>query len=118
MPPSMHRPNRIAKGVLSLFACTLLAGGLGSCNNSGGSNNGSQTSLTLTPSTISLTAGAAGQQASLLLAPPAGRRAGDDYGVWPSPRGHDVSVDIVRHSWSSAASDVYGHFLGNRYNRD
>jgi hypothetical protein len=75
MPPSMHRPNRIAKGVLSLFACTLLAGGLGSCNNSGGSNNGSQTSLTLTPSTISLTAGAAGQQASLLLAAPAGAGA-------------------------------------------
>jgi hypothetical protein len=75
MPPSMHRPNRIAKGVLSLFACTLLAGGLGSCNNSGGSNNGSQASLTLTPSTISLTAGAAGQQASLLLAAPAGAGA-------------------------------------------
>jgi hypothetical protein len=75
MPPSMHRPNRIAKGVLSLFACSLLAGGLGSCNNSGSSNNGSQTSLTLTPSTISLTAGAAGQQASLLLAAPAGAGA-------------------------------------------
>ena len=75
MPPSMHRPNRIAKGVLSLFACSLLAGGLGSCNNSGSSNNGSQASLTLTPSTISLTAGAAGQQASLLLAAPAGAGA-------------------------------------------
>jgi hypothetical protein len=75
MPPSTHRPNRIAKGVLSLFACSLLAGGLGSCNNSGSSNNGSQASLSLTPSTISLTAGAAGQQASLLLAAPAGAGA-------------------------------------------
>ena len=49
---------------------------------------------------------------------PGRRRGGDDYGVWPSHRGHDVSVDIVGYSGSSAASDVYGHFLGNRYDRD
>ena len=55
MPLSMRRRNRISKGILSLFACSLLAGGLTSCNSSGG-NNGSQASLTLTPSAISLTA--------------------------------------------------------------
>jgi hypothetical protein len=73
MPLSMHRPNWISKGILSLFVCSLLALGLGSCNNSSssGANSESQTSLTLTPSTIGLTAGAAGQQASLLLAAPA-----------------------------------------------
>jgi hypothetical protein len=71
MPLSMHRPNRISKGILSLFACSLLAGGLTSCN-SNGSNDASQASLTLTPSAISLTAGTAGQPASLLLAAPSG----------------------------------------------
>ena len=77
MPPSMHRLHRISKGILSLFACCLLAGSLASCNNSSSStsNNESQTSLTLTPSTIGLTAGATGQQASLLLAAPAGAGA-------------------------------------------
>jgi hypothetical protein len=48
----------------------LLIGGLASCNNS--NNSDSQLTLTLTPSNISLTAGATGQQASLLLAAPAG----------------------------------------------
>ena len=74
MPQPLPRPTRISKGAV-LFACSLLAGGLASCNNSGSSNNGSQASLTLTPSAISLTAGAAGQQASLLLAAPAGAGA-------------------------------------------
>jgi hypothetical protein len=77
MPPCMHRLNRISKGILLLFASSLLAGGLASCNNSSSSstNNDSQASLALTPSTINLTAGAAGQQASLLLAAPAGAGA-------------------------------------------
>ncbi len=79
MPQFTHRYDSISKGILSLFACILLAGGLASCNNSSnsGSNNESQTAatLTLTPSTISLTAGAAGQQASLMLAAPAGAGA-------------------------------------------
>jgi hypothetical protein len=74
MPQSMPRPNRISRSILSLFACSLLAVGLASCNNSGSSSN-NEASLTLTPSTISLTAGAAGQQASLLLAAPAGAGA-------------------------------------------
>jgi hypothetical protein len=79
MPPSSQRPHRISAGILSLLACILLAGGLASCNNSSssGSNNESQTAptLTLTPSTISLTAAATGQPASLLLAAPAGAGA-------------------------------------------
>ncbi len=74
MPLSMYRLNRIAKVLFSLFACGLLAGGLTSCDSSNG-NNGSQPTLTLTPSTISLTAGTTGQAASLLLAAPAGAGA-------------------------------------------
>jgi hypothetical protein len=70
MPQSMRRPNRIYQGILALFVCILI-GGLASCG--GGSNNGSQTAtLTLTPSTVSLTAGATGQQSSLILAAPPG----------------------------------------------
>ncbi len=74
MPLSTRRLNQVSKGVLSFFTCSLLAGGLTSCNSSGG-NNGSQASLTLTPSAISLTAGTTGQPASLLLAAPAGAGA-------------------------------------------
>ncbi len=77
MSQSLQRPHRISTGVLSLLACVLLAGGLASCNSSSSSNNESQTAptLTLTPSTVSLTAGATGQPASLLLAAPAGAGA-------------------------------------------
>ena len=74
MPLSMHLPNQLCKGIISLFACSLLAGGLTSCSSSSG-NSGSQATLTLTPSTITLTAGTAGQPASLLLAAPAGAGA-------------------------------------------
>jgi hypothetical protein len=75
MPLSMHRPYRISKGILSLLACSLLAGGLTSCSNSNSGNSGSQATLTLTPSAITLTAGTSGQPASLLLAAPAGAGA-------------------------------------------
>jgi hypothetical protein len=74
MSLSMHLPNQIFKGIVSLIACSLLAGGLTSCSSSSG-NSGSQATLTLTPSTITLTAGTAGQPASLLLAAPAGNGA-------------------------------------------
>jgi hypothetical protein len=76
MPQALQHPHRIFMGILSLSACLLLAGGLTSCNSSS-SDNESQTapSLTLTPSTISLMAGASGQPASLLLAAPAGAGA-------------------------------------------
>src|SRR5271168_4483166 len=80
MSQSLQRLHRISTGVLSLFACVLLAGGLTSCNstsNSSNSNNESQTAATLalTPSTISLTVGTSAQPASLLLAAPAGAGA-------------------------------------------
>src|SRR5882757_10622836 len=59
-----------SKVVRSLVASALIVGGLASC--SGGSNASSndslsQPTLTLSPSSIHLTAGAAGQQVSLLL---------------------------------------------------
>ena len=62
----------------SLLASALIMGGIASC--SGGSNassndSGSQPTLTLSPSSIHLTAGAAGQQASLLLGAPGGGSA-------------------------------------------
>ncbi len=65
-PPSQS----LSKVARSLFASALIMGGLASC--SGGSNvssndSGSQPMLTLSPSSIHLTAGAAGQQVSLLL---------------------------------------------------
>ena len=77
MSQSLQRLHRISTGVLSLFACVLLAGGLTSCNSSSSSNNESQTAATLalTPSTISLTVGTSAQPASLLLAAPAGAGA-------------------------------------------
>jgi len=62
--------RRFYLSVLPIFAGMLLVGGLASCNNS--SNTDSQLTLTVTPSIINLVAGATGQQASLLLAAPAG----------------------------------------------
>jgi hypothetical protein len=79
MSQSLQRLHRISTGVLSLFACVLLAGGITSCNSSSSSssNNESQTAATLalTPSTISLAVGTSAQPASLLLAAPAGAGA-------------------------------------------
>ena len=74
MPPSMHRPNRVSIGILSFLVCSLLAGGLTSCSSSS-DNSGSQATLSLTPSVITLIAGKAGQPASLLLAAPTGAGA-------------------------------------------
>jgi hypothetical protein len=69
-----HPLNRFFKGVVWFLGSGLLAGGLLSCGNNSGSNNNSEIalSLTLSSSSIQLTAGAAGQQTSLLLAAPAG----------------------------------------------
>ena len=78
MSHSARPCHRFFRGTLSLLASVLLAGGLVSCsssNNGANANNGSQPTLTLTPSSILLTAGGAGQQASLLLAAPAGAGA-------------------------------------------
>jgi len=67
-----------SKVVRSFVASGLIMGCLASC--SGGSSassndGGSQPTLTLSPSSINLTAGAAGQQATLLLGAPAGGSA-------------------------------------------
>jgi hypothetical protein len=69
-----HPLNRFFKGVVWFLGGGLLAGGLLSCGSNSGSNNNSETalSLTLSSSSIQLTAGAAGQQTSLLLAAPSG----------------------------------------------
>jgi hypothetical protein len=79
MSHSKCRFNRFIAGTLWVFLSGLLAGGLSSCG--GGGNNTvtgnivSQLALTLSPSSIHLTAGAAAQQASLLLTAPAGTTA-------------------------------------------
>jgi hypothetical protein len=70
MPWSTLPSQSYPKVVRSLVASALIMGGLASC--SGGSNASSndsvsQPTLTLSPSSIHLTAGAAGQQVSLLL---------------------------------------------------
>jgi hypothetical protein len=78
MSHSTHHRNRFFRGALWLLGSGLLAGGFASCsssNNGSTGNSGTQPTLTLTPSSISLTAGAAGKQASLLLAAPAGAGA-------------------------------------------
>jgi hypothetical protein len=80
MSQPLHRVHRVRRSILSLPSVTLLAciliTGLSSCNkNSNNSNNESQLELTLTPSSISLTAGTTGQQASLLLVAPTGAGA-------------------------------------------
>jgi hypothetical protein len=73
MSEFIHRQHRARKNILPLLACGLLAAGLTSCDHSSNSSSSeSQLALTLTPSSISLTAGATGQQASLLLAAPTG----------------------------------------------
>ncbi|MGB8536422.1 MAG: hypothetical protein WCD57_08415 [Acidobacteriaceae bacterium] len=59
-----------SKVVLSLVASALIMCGLASCSggsSASGNGSGSQPTLTLSPSSIRLTAGAAGQQVSLLL---------------------------------------------------
>jgi len=73
MSYSIRRLHRFFGGVFSV-AASLLVAGLASCSSSS-TNNASQPTLTLTPSSITLTAGAAGQQASLLLTAPAGSGA-------------------------------------------
>jgi hypothetical protein len=68
--------RRLFMGVVSIVATGLLAVGLGSCGGSGSNGNsgsggsGSTPTLALSPSSIKLTAGGSGQQASLLLTTP------------------------------------------------
>jgi hypothetical protein len=72
---SARQLDRFFKCVVWLLGSGLLTAGLVSCSgNSSGSNSNSDStvSLTLSSSSLKLTAGAAGQQTSLLLAAPAG----------------------------------------------
>jgi hypothetical protein len=67
---STLRSHSFSNVVRSLAASALIISGLASCSggsNSSSSDSGSQPTLTLSPSSIQVTAGAAGQQASLLL---------------------------------------------------
>ena len=66
----IHRRTQVLARFHAAFFSGLLVGGLASCSG-GNSNSGAQPTLTLTPSSVRLTAGAAGQQASLLLTAPA-----------------------------------------------
>jgi hypothetical protein len=67
-------PRRFFRSLVSLVATGLVVVGLGSCGGSGSSGSsgatGSTPTLTLSPSTMKLTAGGSGQQASLLLTAP------------------------------------------------
>jgi hypothetical protein len=81
MPQPTRRFNRFFRSAVSFLFSGLLVGSLASCsggNNSSTGNNdgsGSQATLALSPSNINLTAGAAGQAASLLLTAPTGTAA-------------------------------------------
>jgi hypothetical protein len=75
MSYSIRRVSRFFGGVFSVAASSLLVACLASCGSNNSGNNSSQPTLTLTPSSLQLTAGAAGQQASLMLTAPAGSAA-------------------------------------------
>jgi hypothetical protein len=102
--------RRFSLSVVGIFAAMLLAGGLTSCNNS--NNTVSQPTLTLTPSQINLIAGATGQQASLLLAAPAGNApvtvsvSGLPAGVTVSPSALSLTPGVASTVMLTAGSSV------------
>jgi hypothetical protein len=107
--------HQFCREVCSLVASALIIGGLASC--SGGSNNSTssgmtQPTLTLSPSSIHLTAGAAGQQASLLLGAPAGGGAttvsmsGLPIGVTVSPMELSVTPSVALPLTMTAAAST------------
>ena len=107
--------HQFFKEVSSLVASALIIGGLASCSggsNSSTSNSGSQPTLTLSPSSIQLTAGAAGQQASLLLGAPAAAGAatvsmsGLPSGVTVSPMELSVTPGVALPLTMTAASST------------
>ncbi len=107
MPRSTRRLNQIFGDAVSFFLSGLLVGSLVSC-----SGGGSQPALTLSPSTIQLTAGGAGQTASLLLAAPAGTGAatvavsGLPTGVSLSPATLPVTPGVAAPLMFTAASSA------------
>ncbi len=114
----IHRRTQVLARFLAAFFSGLLVGGLASCSG-GNSNSGAQPTLTLTPSSMQLTAGAAGS-AGFPAADRTGARRrwyGDGHGVRTSCRGHDFPVDAVGHSGRRAAAYAYGGLVGDGYNR-
>jgi hypothetical protein len=114
MSHSTHHRNRFFRGALWLLGSGLLAGGFASCsssNNGSTGSSGTQPTLTLTPSSISLTAGAAGKQASLLLAAPAGAGAAT-VTVSGLPTGVTVSPTALSLTPGTALPGADGGLLG------
>jgi hypothetical protein len=103
-----------SKVVCSLAASALIISGLASCSggSNASSNSESQPTLTLSPSSIHLTAGAAGQQASLLLGVPGGGSAvtisvsGLPSGVTVSPATLSATPGIALPLTMTAASST------------
>jgi hypothetical protein len=73
MQPSNRPVPVLPKLLRSLLLSGLVVGSITSCSN--GNSGSTQPTLAITPAAVSLTAGAAGQQASLLLTAPAGGSA-------------------------------------------
>jgi hypothetical protein len=101
--------------VRSLAASVLIMGGLASCSGGGKANSNdsaSQPTLTVSPSSIHVTAGAAGQQVSLLLAVPGGGSAvavsvsGLPSGVTVSPTELSVTPGVALPLTITAASST------------
>jgi hypothetical protein len=95
MSSNSHDRRRLFPSVVSMVATGLLAVGLASCGGSGSNGNSSGASgiaptLTLTPSSIKLTAGGSGQAASLLLTAP-GSTAAATATVTGLPTGVSIS---------------------------
>ena len=121
MPHSAHRFHRLFKDAVSFFLSGLLVGSLASCSpgSIGGiESTGPQPTLTLSPSTINLTAGAAGQTASLLLDSAGRNRCDDGRGVRPAKWCHALPGDTFGHSGCCLAADVYGGILRGGCNGD
>ena len=116
MPHHTRRFNPFCRGALSFLVSGLLVGSLSSCSGSSSSSNGdstgSQATLTLSPSTIQVTAGAASQPASLLLTAPAGTGAvtvavsGLPSGVTVSPATLSVTPGVALPLTFTAASSA------------
>ena len=110
MSQSMNRLSRI----FALIGCALLLANLTSCSggNSGGGSSTSPATLTLTPASVSLTAGAFGQQASLLLSAGSGTGAttvavsGLPTGVTVSPSTLSLTPGVALSITLTAASSA------------
>jgi hypothetical protein len=89
---SIRHLHWLFRGIFSLAASSLVVLGVTSCNNSNNTSNAS--TLTLTPASIQLTAGAAGQQASLLLTAPSGTGAAT-ISVTGLPAGATISPTVL-----------------------